>query len=234
MNANEYQQKAMRTLCDQHAARKRVGGAAGPDFSWLDEQPMIYTGPPCPSFGSAMSPHAKAYNTLIPIQALHAVIGLAGEVGELNSVLQKWLWYGKHLTLEELQRKVKDEAGDALWYISELLSAFGLRMQDVMAANIAKLAVRYPDRYSDERAADEARDRAAEAAAQTDPMPTGNAFLDEGPAPSPVDLARESGLLQHVESIEVTPLTCHHHYMLVQTPAGSGGKCIHCGDTQPT
>jgi NTP pyrophosphatase (non-canonical NTP hydrolase) len=90
---------------------------------------------------------------------------LQGELGELASLVQKWLWYGKAMTLGDVRQKIKDEAGDVLWYLAELLSAFGLTLEEVMVANVAKLAVRYPDKYTDHHAEESNRDRAAEAAA---------------------------------------------------------------------
>lgn len=98
-------------------------------------------------------------------QVNHALIGLSGEVGELCGFWQKMIYYNKFIGSEEFKQKIADEAGDVLWYVAELLSAAGLDMQQVMAANIAKLRTRYPERYTDTRAADESRDRTAEAQA---------------------------------------------------------------------
>lgn len=129
MNPNEYQALAMRTLCDQVAARNRL--------------------------------HSGVEAT----QVNHALIGLSGEVGELCGFWQKMVYYGKFVGPEEFKQKIADEAGDVLWYVAELLTAAGLDMQQVMAANIAKLRARYPEQYTDAAAADEARDRTAEALA---------------------------------------------------------------------
>jgi NTP pyrophosphatase (non-canonical NTP hydrolase) len=90
------------------------------------------------------------------VRILHAVTGLAGEVGELSSAVEKAVWYGQPLD----EANLAEESGDCLWYIVELLNALGLRMGDVMAANIRKLAARYPEKYTDDRAA--VRDVAAE------------------------------------------------------------------------
>jgi hypothetical protein len=80
-------------------------------------------------------------------------------VGELSATVEKAVWYGQPLD----EGNLAEESGDCLWYIVELLNALGLRMGDVMAANIRKLASRYPDKYTDERAA--VRDVTAETTA---------------------------------------------------------------------
>ena len=89
---------------------------------------------------------------------LHSVVGLTGEVGELASAVERWLWYDQELDTTN----VKEELGDCLWYIAEACNALDLSMNDVMKANIAKLRKRYPDRYSDQSAKEENRNREVE------------------------------------------------------------------------
>lgn len=96
------------------------------------------------------------------MQWLHSLIGLAGEVGELTSLAQKVVWYGREISDAELLKQVALEYGDACFYIAEGLSAFGLRFEDVLQANVDKLRVRFPDRYTDEAAAEENRNRERE------------------------------------------------------------------------
>jgi hypothetical protein len=134
---NEYQKLAERTECDQIKAMMRI----------------------CPS--AHPSDAVAARN----VRLLHAVIGLMGELGEVASVLQKWLWYGKPFSDAEIQAKLADEGGDAQWYLAELFNAIQVPMETVMGANIDKLKVRYPEKYTDQKAADESRDRKAEAEA---------------------------------------------------------------------
>jgi NTP pyrophosphatase (non-canonical NTP hydrolase) len=145
---HEYQQKAMRTKCNMEAALARMVGCD-------------ITGTP----------------NLAHIQFNHFLIGLIGELGELSGLWQKLIYYGKPITPMEFADRVKDEAGDLLWYIAEGLDALGLDMVEVMQANIRKLKARYPDKYSDERAADENRNRAAEAAAIKNEQELGAAAL---------------------------------------------------------
>ena len=106
----------------------------------------------------------------VPVRANHAVVGMTGEVGEIASILQKWLYYGKYDEVEPVDRfdtlraLLSDEAGDLLWYVAQLLNTFGLDMGKVMEANIEKLKIRYPNKYTDYQA--EHRDRVAEGVAQ--------------------------------------------------------------------
>lgn len=114
-----------------------------------------------------MAPYSGPQD-LIPIRVNHSVVGLAGEVGELASLVQKWIYYGKRFGetepehWEALRHQFALEFGDALWYIAEGLNALDLSMSAVMKQNIAKLKVRYPDKYTDWHAADENRDRGKE------------------------------------------------------------------------
>jgi NTP pyrophosphatase (non-canonical NTP hydrolase) len=98
----------------------------------------------------------RRYMSEMAIRLNHAVLGLTGEVGELATAVEKWLHYGRELDRVNL----KEEFGDCLWYLCLGMSAVGLKMEDVMEANLRKLRTRYPDRYSDERAYQ--RDREAE------------------------------------------------------------------------
>lgn len=82
--------------------------------------------------------------------------------------MQRWIYYGKgDLNLPNLV----EEFGDLLWYVCLGLNALGLNLEDVMRANIAKLAARYPDKYTDYHAAEENRDRAKESEAVQSAMP---------------------------------------------------------------
>lgn len=88
----------------------------------------------------------------------HAVLGLAGEVGELACAIEKWVHYGQSLD----ETNVKEELGDILWYVALACNALGIPMLGVMEANIAKLKNRYPEKYSDQQAEEGNRDRGEE------------------------------------------------------------------------
>jgi NTP pyrophosphatase (non-canonical NTP hydrolase) len=119
MNPDLYQRLAARTECDQDKALYRMAD------------------------GGKDEAHLENGNT-VPIRVNHAVIGLMGEVGELAAAVEKWVYYGSKLDVTN----VKEEAGDCLWYLAQLLNSLGFSMADVMEANILKLKTRYPEKFS--------------------------------------------------------------------------------------
>lgn len=70
-------------------------------------------------------------------------MGLAGESGELIDKLKKDVGHGIPLSVAEFI----DEAGDVLWYLTDLCSQRGVNLQQVAEANIAKLRRRYPEGF---------------------------------------------------------------------------------------
>ena len=75
----------------------------------------------------------------------HAALGLASETGELAGLVIKSMHYGQSVDVDE----VASELGDALWYLTMLADEYGLTLEYVMDANIAKLRKRHPDGFSD-------------------------------------------------------------------------------------
>jgi|SRR6185369_109002 len=88
----------------------------------------------------------------------HAIIGISAEAGELAGQLQKAVYYGQSLDTIN----VKEELGDLLWYIAQACNTLGFDLAEVMAGNIRKLRVRYPEKYADVLAAEQNRDRGEE------------------------------------------------------------------------
>jgi NTP pyrophosphatase (non-canonical NTP hydrolase) len=94
----------------------------------------------------------KAMRTSDPTQSqkdmlTNAALGLAGESGEINDLIKKWIFHGHTLDTE----KLKMELGDLLWYVGQAVYALDLDMSTIMQANIDKLLKRYPDKFSHER-----------------------------------------------------------------------------------
>lgn len=58
------------------------------------------------------------------------------------------MFYGKPLDVENL----KEEIGDALWYLAILCRGLNVDLGDMGAQVIEKLKKRYPDKYTDEAA----------------------------------------------------------------------------------
>lgn len=62
-------------------------------------------------------------------QILHAMLGIAGETGEVLGATTK--------------DEVRNEVGDLLWFIALLLDQHDLTFDEVMRANIEKLSTKY-------------------------------------------------------------------------------------------
>ncbi len=78
-----------------------------------------------------------------------AVMGLAGETGEIADLAKK-LFFHDHPLDQKTLEKFRDETGDVLWYVALLCTAFGWNMGDVMTRNVEKLKKRYPAGFSAE------------------------------------------------------------------------------------
>jgi NTP pyrophosphatase (non-canonical NTP hydrolase) len=76
---------------------------------------------------------------------LHVGLGLCTEAGEFNDNLKKAFFYGRIVNVENLH----EELGDVLWYIAIGCHSLGIDLETLMAANIAKLQVRYPNKFKD-------------------------------------------------------------------------------------
>ena len=76
---------------------------------------------------------------------LDAAAGLAEEAGEILGIVRKHAYQSREMDRE----KLKIELGDALWCLAMTAKSAGLTLDDVAAANVAKLSARYPQGYSD-------------------------------------------------------------------------------------
>ena len=76
---------------------------------------------------------------------MHALHGLASEVGEIHAIYQKY-YQGHNVSRE----KVMDETGDLLWFIAELCDELEISMDSVARYNIDKLRQRYPSGFDAE------------------------------------------------------------------------------------
>jgi NTP pyrophosphatase (non-canonical NTP hydrolase) len=71
-----------------------------------------------------------------PRSILVPLLGLAGEVGELLGEHKKWLRDGDSYKL--FPDRVREELGDLLWYLSNVATKHGLKLEDVAAYNLGK------------------------------------------------------------------------------------------------
>jgi NTP pyrophosphatase (non-canonical NTP hydrolase) len=77
---------------------------------------------------------------------LDASAGLAEEAGEVLGLVRKHLFMHHDLDTARLAT----ELGDALWCLTAAAGALGLSLEDIAAANLAKLRRRYPEGYTDQ------------------------------------------------------------------------------------
>lgn len=70
-----------------------------------------------------------------------ALLGLAGEVGELSSAYKKYLRDGDAHMLYEAS--IKEELGDILWYLANVTNKFNFSLNDVAKANLDKTKSRW-------------------------------------------------------------------------------------------
>lgn len=88
---------------------------------------------------------------LTPEQAnlLHMGVGVSTEANELLDAIKKHTIYQKPLDVEN----VKEELGDLLFYMSNLMQSVGLSFEEILQHNIDKLSIRYSSgKYTNEQA----------------------------------------------------------------------------------
>lgn len=107
------------------------------------------------------------------VRLLHAGAGMVTEAGEFWDEIKRHLFYGQPLDRQHLQ----EEAGDLLWYVALACTALGVDLGEVMAANVRKLQVRFPDKFTEVLAKEENRNRTAEQQAATHPRRTKSRVL---------------------------------------------------------
>jgi NTP pyrophosphatase (non-canonical NTP hydrolase) len=81
-------------------------------------------------------------------ETVHAAMGLVTESGELLQIIKRTLFYDIPLN----RTHIKEEIGDILWYVSQLLRSEGWAWEEVMEENIEKLRKRYPEQFTSDLA----------------------------------------------------------------------------------
>lgn len=208
MNPSEYQKAAMRTECDQARSLMRIGHESAPDGS---RPPMA------------------------AVRAIHAMIGVQAEAGEVAGLVQKWLYYSR----DPDYNKMYEELGDLMWYVAQICDALGFDLGDVMATNIVKLRTRFPEKFTDEACTNRDLAKEAMAVAHSGPQTIGSVMAIQaaqtalGPLPSERERLdalgegpnyRRAGEMGTV-GVLLTPHASHHW----TTADGPDGICIDCG-----
>lgn len=73
---------------------------------------------------------------------VYVTLGLVGEAGEVAELVKKQLRAGKDFFDPEFVDKMQEELGDVFWYLARLLKETGLDYNEVLLANVEKLATR--------------------------------------------------------------------------------------------
>ena len=91
---------------------------------------------------------ARTINASLSVdqRLLDASAGLAEEAGEVLGLVRKHVFMQHDLD----RARLITELGDALWCLTAAAGAIGVSLDDVAAANLAKLRRRYPDGYSND------------------------------------------------------------------------------------
>ncbi len=73
---------------------------------------------------------------------VYPTLGLTNEAGEVAGKVKKIFRDRAGVVTDDDRAALTGELGDVLWYLAELCTQLGIRLEDVAAANIAKLADR--------------------------------------------------------------------------------------------
>jgi len=73
---------------------------------------------------------------------IYPTLGITGEAGEVAEKIKKVLRDKNGVMNDESREMIKKELGDVLWYISQLATELGLKLDDIAKSNIEKLLSR--------------------------------------------------------------------------------------------
>jgi NTP pyrophosphatase (non-canonical NTP hydrolase) len=74
---------------------------------------------------------------------VYPTLGLCGESGELTEKVKKIFRDDDGKVTPEKRKEISKELGDVLWYLSQICTEFGLKLEDVADENIKKLYSRF-------------------------------------------------------------------------------------------
>ena len=85
-----------------------------------------------------------------PQRLLTGAIGICSEGVELLDLVKKIIFQGKEPS-DELRTKIKNELGDVMWYVQQVLITMEWDLEEVLAENTKKLSGRYPEGFDVEK-----------------------------------------------------------------------------------
>lgn len=86
------------------------------------------------------------------VNAIHMILGLSGEVGELLDAVKKWTIYDKQLDLDN----VIEELGDIEFFLEGIRQVMCTNRNHIIERNMEKLSKRYKSDYTDKEAVERA------------------------------------------------------------------------------
>jgi NTP pyrophosphatase (non-canonical NTP hydrolase) len=75
----------------------------------------------------------------------HMAYGMVTESAEILDALKKHKFYGRELNITN----IKEEVGDCMWYMYQLLDELNYSPEQCRQDNILKLQKRYPEKFED-------------------------------------------------------------------------------------
>lgn len=109
-------------------------------------KPSLYLEKTARTDHSDYAPVVERISNELAAKLTHYSLGVGSESGELQNALKRFVAYGKPVDAVN----IKEELGDLLWYMARIMVMFGWTMEEVLAANIAKLEARFPEKFSQE------------------------------------------------------------------------------------
>lgn len=85
---------------------------------------------------TAVYPHAGSGDVQ---ELMYAALGLTGEAGEVSNKIKKLFRDGDNA---EKRAELAKEIGDVMWYVARLARVLDINLEEVLAANQAKLESR--------------------------------------------------------------------------------------------
>lgn len=77
------------------------------------------------------------------MERINALLGLAGEAGEVLDIYKK-AWFH---TPKDRSEELKLELGDLFYYLTKVVDLSGFTVEEILQANHDKLAGRYPTEF---------------------------------------------------------------------------------------